>query len=170
MVTRSEWKTRKFNFDFPVGLFPCIIERLRGTPLRLEALVGSLSDEHLKRKPDHGWSIQEHVGHLTMVEKLWDIRVDDFLAGKDVLHPADLSGRHTDEADFHSQTIAGLLAKFKQVRADLIDRLEQFDDEAAAHSAHHERLNVQMRVVDLAYFAAEHDDNHLASIRELIQT
>jgi hypothetical protein len=169
MVKRSEWKSRKFNFDFPVGLFSCILERLRGTPMRLEELVGGLSDEELKRKPAHGWSIQEHVGHLSMVEQLWDIRIDDFLAGKEELHPADLSGRHTDEADFRKQDIGNILARFRKVRGDLVERLEQFDDESAARSAHHERLNMSMRVVDLAYFAAEHDDNHLASIRELIR-
>ena len=170
MVTRSEWKTRKFNFDFPVGLFPCIIERLRGTPMRLEELVSSLSDEELNQKPDKGWSIQEQVGHLSQVDRLWEIRVEDFLAGKTELHPADLSGRHTDDADFGAQAIGDLLAKFRKVRAHLIERLEQFDDESASHSAHHERLDMQMRVVDLAYFAAEHDDNHLASIRELIRS
>jgi hypothetical protein len=33
----------------------------------------------------------------------------------------------------------------------------------------HPRLNVRIRVLDLAFFIAEHDDHHLARISELRQ-
>ena len=35
-------------------------------------------------------------------------------------------------------------------------------------AARHPRLGTPMRVVDLAYFVAEHDDHHLARLRELL--
>jgi hypothetical protein len=34
-------------------------------------------------------------------------------------------------------------------------------------SAHHPRLNKQMRIIDIAYFTAEHDDHHFAMISEI---
>lgn len=36
MLARTNWIERRFNFDFRVGLFLCILERLRGTPARLD--------------------------------------------------------------------------------------------------------------------------------------
>jgi|GEM_PF-4393916 len=36
------------------------------------------------------------------------------------------------------------------------------------HTALHPRLKTPMRIVDLAYFVAEHDDHHLSRIRELV--
>lgn len=35
-------------------------------------------------------------------------------------------------------------------------------------SARHPRLGSPMRVIDLAYFVAEHDDHHMARLRELV--
>ena len=50
---------------------------------------------------------------------------------------------------------------------ELVDRLESLDAEIFARSALHPRLNVQMRLVDMLFFQAEHDDYHLARISEL---
>ncbi len=36
-------------------------------------------------------------------------------------------------------------------------------------SSLHPRLNVQMRVVDMAYFVAEHDDHHICKIMEIVK-
>ncbi len=38
-MQRTKWVERKFNFDFPVGLFPTILERLRGTSARLKEMT-----------------------------------------------------------------------------------------------------------------------------------
>ena len=81
MVPRTKWIDRRFNFSFPAGHFSSIIERLRGTPARLEEIIGRLPAELLTQKPDHGWSIQENVGHLIEVETLHVGRLDDYDAG-----------------------------------------------------------------------------------------
>jgi len=36
---RIKWTDRRFNFDFPAGIYPEMIERIRGTPARLEELL-----------------------------------------------------------------------------------------------------------------------------------
>lgn len=43
-------------------------------------------------------------------------------------------------------------------------------DEQLTYSALHPRLKTPMRVIDLAYFVAEHDDHHLSRVRELLTT
>lgn len=167
MVTRTKWIERKFNFDFPVGIFPCLLERLRGTPARIEELVSRLPAAILTTKPQHGWSIQENVGHLIKVEELHVGRLDDYDAGLKVLRAADMKNTRTSDADYNSQSIESVLIGFRDARRDFVKRLEAMDDAAAARTAQHPRLNVPMRVVDMAFFAAEHDDFHLAAITEL---
>ena len=89
----------------------------------------------LTREPEHGWTIQGHVGHLWDVDVLHTARLDQFLEGVTELKPADMSNARTEAA---------------------VDR-----------AAHHPRLDKPMRLIDMVFFAAEHDDQHLASITEL---
>jgi len=43
------------------------------------------------------------------------------------------------------------------------------EPESFARVAIHPRLNIPMRLVDMLYFQAEHDDYHLARISELVR-
>lgn len=168
MIARLKWVERKFDFSQPAGLFPMTLERLRGTPLRLMQIASSLSDEQLKKRSNNGWSIQEHIGHLLDLEELHIGRIDDFLAGKEILRAADMSNAKTNEADHNSENVKDLLKSFQHVRGHFVKRLEEIPEEILLRDALHPRLNVPMRPVDLALFTAEHDDHHLAIIRELI--
>jgi uncharacterized damage-inducible protein DinB len=161
------WFERKFKFDFPVEVYPNLCTRLRGAPPRLEELLRGLTREQLVRQPEGKWSIQENAGHLLDLEPLWFARVDDFLAGKPELAPADLANRKTHEACHNSCFIVDLLAEFRRARIALVDRLETLRAGDFARSALHPRLKAPMRLVDHMYFIAEHDDHHLARIWEL---
>jgi hypothetical protein len=61
-----------------------------------------------------------------------------------------------------------ILADFRKARLRLVDRVGEFQPEIFARSMLHPRLKKPMRLVDHLYFAAEHDDHHLAKIWELI--
>jgi uncharacterized damage-inducible protein DinB len=163
------WIERKFEFVLPVEMYPNILERLRGTPARLEEKLAGLTREVLTRKPDDKWSIQEQVGHLSDVEELWHGRIDDYLNGLKELRPADITNRVTILKNHNADTIANLLRSFRSSREKLVSRFERFDIPGAGQSAHHPRLNKPMRVIDLAYFIAEHDDHHLARMTELLR-
>ena len=163
------WFDRKFEFTLPVEMYPMVVERLRGTPARIEDKVNGLPEEMLTRKVGETWSIKEQVGHLVIVEQLWDWRVTDFLQGKEQLSPADLDNTDTKESDFNGASIDELTGQFRTVRATLIKRLEQFDVDSAGKSALHPRLNKPMRLIDHAFFAAEHDDHHLAKMTGLME-
>lgn len=164
MIDSIKWIDRRFNFDFPVGVFPWILERLRGTPARVEELVRGLPPEVLIKQTSGKWSIQENAGHLIKVEELHDGRIDDFLAGKEILRPADMENKRTTAADYNSIDIETILESFRMVRMNLVKRLERMDDDIVGRPSHHTRLKIPMRPVDMAYFAAEHDDYHLAVI------
>jgi len=166
-MERIKWTNRRFTFDFPAGIYPEMIERVRGTPARLEELVAGVSPETLIAQVDGRWSMQENAGHLLDLESLVMQRVDEYLAGNSTLHAADMSNRKTYDASHNDVPVASILTAFRSARHALVNRLESLDAEVFARAALHPRLNVSMRLVDMLFFQAEHDDYHLARISEL---
>ena len=146
-----------------------MIERLRGTPARLEDRVRSIAPEILTKRDGERWSIQENAGHLLDLESLLKQRLDEYLGGATALHAADMSNRKTYEADHNQVSLATILTNFRAQRTQLVNRLDNLAPEKFALVAHHPRLNVPMRLVDMIFFQAEHDDFHLARISELIR-
>lgn len=163
------WTDRRFTFDLPEDLFPVVIERLRGTPARIEDKVRNLSPTLLTRRDGDAWSVQEHIGHLLDLDGLHTARLDDFLAGAEVLRAADMTNRKTHEADHNRSPLVGLLQAFRRERERFVARLDAWDEGLVGLTALHPRLHQPMRVIDMAFFTAEHDDHHLARMTELIQ-
>ena len=164
----EKWINRKFKFDFSENDYPEFIKRLNDTMSRLEDLVGKVNPEILRLRDDEKWSIQENVGHLYNADTLFIGRLEDYLNGLDSLRPADLSGQKTHDSDFNSQTISEILNKFQERRQVFIGKLEKIDASIFERSAYHPRLKKQMRLCDMLYFQAEHDDYHIKRIGELI--
>ena len=162
------WFERKFKFDFPAEQYPNLCVRLRGTPARLEEMLRDVPRDVLTSRPGEKWSPQEHAGHLLDLESLWMARVDDFLKSVEVLTAADLTNRKTHEASHNAQSIAAILAAFRGARFTLVARAATLPPEALRKTILHPRLQQPMRLVDHLFFAAEHDDHHLAKIWELV--
>ncbi|MCZ6598348.1 MAG: DinB family protein [Planctomycetota bacterium] len=167
MAPGVPWVERAWAFDFPAALHPQILERLRGTPARLEDLLRGLASNVLTRREGESWSIQENAGHLIDTEFLPWMRLDELLARAEVLSAADMSNRKSDEADHNARDLGQLLAELRTERARLVARFESLEPIDFELSARHPRLERTMRVVDLCLFHAEHDDHHLARITEL---
>ena len=163
------WTQRTFQFDYPSSKWPDLLERVRGTPARIEERVAGLSREILTRRPEQGWSIQENIGHLLDLGYLPVRRIEQILAGESTLVAADMSNRKTHEAGHNDRDIRDLLADFRAERASLVARFEALSEGDWTKSALHPRLKQPMRIVDIAYFDAEHDDYHLGRIGELIR-
>lgn len=168
MLSRGKWFDRKFTFDHNVDEYPLLIERLRGTPARIEDRIKNLSSDILTKKTSGRWSIQENIGHLLIVESLWIGRIDDLMKGSKELRPADLSNTRTEDVEFNKKPIEGILNAFRDERTRLVALLEGMDEEQVLRAALHPRLKQPMRTLDLAFFVAEHDDHHLALITELL--
>jgi len=164
---KMRWADRTFTFTVPVELFPTVVERLRGTPARIEEKVRGLSPAVLTRRDGDAWSMQEHLGHLLDLDELHLGRLDDFLAGAAVLRPADMQNKKTQQADHNRREVKELLQDFRRDRRRFVERLEGFEEGQLSRSALHPRLQQAMRVVDMAWFVAEHDDHHLARMTEL---
>ena len=169
MSEKLKWGDRTFQFTFPVEVYTEMIERLRGTPARLEDRVRSVAPSLLTRRDAERWSIQENAGHLLDLESLVSRRLDEYLAGAATLHAADMSNRKTYEADHNQSPFDNILNNFRRERTSLVERLDELPSEIFARVAHHPRLSVPMRLVDMLFFQAEHDDYHLARISELVR-
>jgi hypothetical protein len=167
MVDRLEWIKRQFSFELPLGMYGNVVERVRGTPARLEDVTRGLSREILTRRDGDKWSIQEQAGHLLDLEPLGMNRLDDFEAGRDVLVAADMENRKTHEANHNTSTIDKILVAFRAERTAFVRRLDSYDEAFVQGGALHPRLKTKIRVIDLVFFIAEHDDHHLARISEL---
>jgi len=161
------WFQRKFEFTFRVEQFPSLYVRLRGTPARMEEMLRGVSHETLVRRPGEKWSAQEQAGHLWDLEALWAARVEDFVNGGADLTAADLSNPKTHEANHNARRIEEIMTHFRAARSQLMAQLDQIQPEIFGRSLVHPRLQQPMRLVDHLYFAAEHDDHHLARIWEL---
>lgn len=168
-MPKIKWTDRKFEFNFPVGLYPEMIERLRGTPARLEDRLRGIPNAQLTARDGERWSMQENAGHLLDLESLVRGRLDEYLACAVTLHAADMSNRKTHDAHHNQVPLQSILGSFREQRTQLVDRLDDLESEVFARTALHPRLNVPMRLVDMLYFQAEHDDYHLARISELIR-
>jgi hypothetical protein len=46
MFTQTPWVGGKFDFNYPIGLFPIIVERLRASLPALKAVIAD-ADEHV---------------------------------------------------------------------------------------------------------------------------
>lgn len=170
MRARIKWTDRRFDFNFPAGIYPELIERLRGVPARLEEHVRNLPPEVLTLRHENRWSIQENAGHLLDLESLVQQRIDEYIAGAKELHAADMTNRKTFDARHNDVPISRILDSFRSERATTVQQLESLNEEVFARSAIHPRLNTPMRLVDMLFFQAEHDDYHLTRIAELVRS
>jgi uncharacterized damage-inducible protein DinB len=167
MIQQLPWTQRKFSFDFPIAIFPVIFSRLEGSIYRLETLI-QYHDTDFSVKKNGAWSIKEHVGHLIDLESLWWERLEDYKAGKPTLTAADMSNEKTNKANHNEKTITELVDEFLGERDRMLDEIYYYDESFLSKSALHPRLQQPMRVIDSLYFVAEHDDHHIATIKQLL--
>jgi hypothetical protein len=168
MIPQTAWLDRKFVLDLPIGTFPLLLERLRGTPVRTKELVAGLPELMLATRVNDKWSVKEHLGHLADLESLDDRRLSEFLNHAEVLSAADTENRATELANHRSVPIIEIVRKLTMGREALVHGLEELEVDQVAIVAIHPRLQTPMRLLDWLYFVAEHDDHHLAQARRVI--
>jgi uncharacterized damage-inducible protein DinB len=167
-MKQEKWFDRKFDFENNQNIFPSILERLSGTPVRVEEKLKGISANALIFSLGNTWTTKQHIGHLIDLEPLWQERLEDIINGQPELRPTDLQNTKTHLANHNATPLPELLAGFREIRRQTMIMLRSIDDETVFKSALHPRLKTPMRTMDLFLFVAEHDDHHLASITELL--
>lgn len=161
-----KWTSRDFDFNYPADHFPYMLERLRGTSARICDMIKDLPADKLTHRPNGAWSIQEHIGHLIDLDELHEGRIDDYLNELPVLRAADMQNKKTYEARHNNNDIEVLVNCFQKARWQFVERLKKLDPQQVSQ---HPRLQKPMRVVDMAFFVAEHDDHHLSIMRNIVE-
>jgi len=167
-MERQKWFDKKFQFKLSQDNYDLILNRLKGNPDKIAQTVSSLNKNILTKKVDGHWSIQENVGHLIDLEELHDGRIDDFIAGKEILRPADLNNGKTDKANHNDKNINDLLIQLKIVRENFVNRMKNLDAKILSRSSIHPRLKQPMKPINMAQFVLEHDEHHIQTIIEII--
>lgn len=168
MIAQTPWLERDFAFGQPIGVFHPLLERLRGTPARARELVAGLSEDLLAARVNEKWSAKEHLGHLSDLQQLDDLRLTEFLSHARVLSAADIENRATESANHRRIPVEDLIRRLAAGREELVGRLDALTQEEVAFTAVHPRLKQSMRILDWIYFLAEHDDHHLSLARGVI--
>jgi len=169
-MNRTPWFLRTFPKIEDNGLLPGIMERLEGTPARIKEKISKIAPSVLNLQSPEKWSIKKEIGHLIDLEPLWQQRIDQITSGESQMVVADLSNQKTHITPHDDRDIEELIAEFKQVRQKTMAKLNSLTDEDLDKSALHPRLMKPMRIIDLAFFVAEHDDHHLAQITFLAKS
>ena len=162
-----KWFDRKFNFHFGMEKFPELLERMELNVQKFRAITQDKSEEQLNDKPCGKWSVKEHIGHLWILEPLWQKRFIEIRENQTEMSPTDLNNTATDKALFNQYNIGKILTDFEEERQNTIRLLKSFKGEDFHHSLFHPRLNQPMRIIDLMYFIAEHDTHHLNTISKI---
>lgn len=170
MISTGSWYDRSWTFDLPIHAFPSVIERLRGTPILAADLVSGLAEDVLGERVGGRWSAKDHLGHLDDLSELDERRVREFLDGALVLSSADPANGATERANHATRPASEIVAGLGVRRARLVQRLEGLVDDDVGRTSQHPRLRRSMRLIDWAFFVAEHDDHHLAKARECVSS
>jgi len=120
-------KTKWFNRKFPIiednGILLSIIERLSGTPARVEEIINNVDPALLTLRPEGKWTIKEEIGHLSDLEPLWSARLDELVNGLAELRAADLTNRQTHTANHDATEIKILQQQFREQRQLFVKKL-----------------------------------------------
>jgi hypothetical protein len=157
------WFERNLKFGYPAEMLPFFLERLSGTILRIEFKVKGISDEILSTRLDGKWSVKQTIGHLSEVDAIASKRIDEMIAGAEVMSPAVF-----EPQDYNPWPIEKVLEQFRANRNLNLEKYKSLKPEDLVKSAIHPRLKVPMTPVDLAWFDAEHDDHHLVGMHGII--
>ena len=161
-MRRTNWFDRIFLPIEDNGLLPGIIERLEGTPARLTEKTSQITDDAAPGLSGSKWSVKKEIGHLADLEPLWYVRLNQILDDNPAMQVADLANRKTDDSPHDEKSFKQLINEFRVERQKLVARLKALKDQDLDKASVHPRLGTPMKVIDLAWFVAEHDDHHMA--------
>jgi GNAT superfamily N-acetyltransferase/uncharacterized damage-inducible protein DinB len=169
-MEQTKWFDRKFDFHFGMEAFPNLLERLEKSAGKFREIIIEASEQELNFKSDREWSVKEHIGHLSILEPLWQKRFSEIKTNLTEMSPADLTNKGTDEALFNQYAIEKIINDFEQERKNTVQLLKCFSGKDFELSVYHPRLKQPMRIIDLMYFVAEHDIHHMKRIIHILNT
>jgi|GEM_PF-101157 len=161
------WFDRTFPTNLPPNYFPDLRSRLQQFPEVLSRHFARITSVPTTATNPTNWSIQQHIGHLLLLESLWLQRFREIAAGKTIMKEADLSNNATQTGNFDGQSPCYWVTQFSRARGKTLGYLDSLTSEAYNRRSVHPRLQQSMSLIDFMYFVSEHDEHHLMAIKAL---
>jgi uncharacterized damage-inducible protein DinB len=139
-----------------------------GTPARLLQLAGHEPPERLNLRRQGSWSVKEHIGHLILVQDRMEPRLEDIGQRRSQLTQVDLTDQEHFVAGHGRREMGDLIEEFRLKRIYFSERIMAMGQAELLHRAAHPCTGRWMTPADILYFLAEHDDHHLALMRQLL--
>ncbi len=168
MMRPVPWNQRQLPFGRGLDELPVLVERVRGTPHRLRALLQHRSPEALSLRISGKWSVMEHLGHLITLQDRFEERVTDFELRRPRLCVIDLSDQDRALTGQRGRSLGDVLEELHLKRKAFLRRVERLSQSSLLHVASHPCKDRPMRPMDMLLWIAEHDDHHLATLRGLV--
>ncbi len=173
------WSQRKFVHSRTLADVTVLIARVNGTSARLEDSIRGIEERVVKSRtpsratadnlrPPLRWSPLDHAGHLLDVDELHSQRIKEFLNDCESLTAADPGNSKTEDEHYNRQAVDPILQRFRVGRSTMTNVLFGLPEAAFDKRSVHPRTGESIRLLDYVELIAEHDDHHLATIRELI--
>ncbi len=138
------------------------ISMLEKTPGLLELLLRDLSVEVLEWKPAADrWSITEVLGHMVMIEKLYEQR-----ARRIVLEDSPTLAKHEGLVEGQKKSARQHMEEFVPLRRAFVFYLHSVPAAAAGRAGQHAELGT-VTLSQMLHELANHDLGHLKQIAEL---
>lgn len=166
----KKWNEFEFNNGIDNAKLPLILERFTGTPARLEVKIRTMNPELLTSSEKSAWSINQHVGHISLLEKVWKQRIKEITEDFEEFSGVVISDDEYIQANFNEQSIADIITALKIKRERLYYRILELTENDLNKSTIHPRLKVKMKIIDLLSFICDHDDYHLAEITKIYRS
>lgn len=164
----ANWFDRKFLFEETPPDYETIYSRLAAITNRLQEVCKEKTEQILEVKQEGKWSVKEHVGHLFILETLWQRRFIDISDGKPELTLTDLDNMATSQAGFNNYQLDDLIKRFDEERGKTLSLVGNLDMLDTTKKSLHPRLQQYFRLIDHACFIADHDDHHLEAIQQIL--
>jgi hypothetical protein len=150
----------------PVSVVPiqAAVSMLEKTPDLLEVLLRDVPGELLLWKPAPSrWSIAEVLGHMVVIEQLYEQRARRIVLDDSPALPPYVA---PEEAELHQKTARQHLERFAGLRRAFVFYLHSIPSAAAGRTGRHHEMGA-ITLSQMLHELANHDLGHLRQIAEL---
>jgi hypothetical protein len=155
------------NYWFDALEPPAVLATLRQTPVEVAALLAGLPEEVVSRPPaGGGWAMRNVVTHLRDAQRVFDHRVDLFLAEEHPLLEMKAVWTWAALEEERPPTASEIFAAYRDSRAETLAKLEGMPLAWWWRSGAHQEFGQVTLRQQASYFAA-HERTHLPQMARL---
>lgn len=149
-----------------------LLESLKNSPESLEILLKDIPSDRLNKTYEKAnWSILDHINHLLETQEVFFERLRLFKEEEspriEAFIPDDTENNELREANSPTYDISELLNRFKQIRLNQIEYIQNLPEEVFHKKGFHSEQDIPLSFKRLLMHFLSHDYYHYYRIEEL---